>query len=372
MSFTNIDDPSAHFQVATWTGDGSTSDRNITNDGNSDLAPDFIWGACRTDVQHKHLTDSSRGFSTGNKELISSGSNQEGDTGAVNTGAYGWLGPSITDGFESSYGSVNNGYWNVNARTYVAWQWKAAGGTTVSNSEGSITSTVQANTTAGFSIITYTGTGGGETFGHGLGVAPDMWIIKRRDGTGSWAVGFNDANILGGTSKYLILQGASSVSTYSNFWGTSPASSTVMRIAGDATIGGSSNTYVAYAFAQKQGYSAFGSYIGSGARSSAPFIYTGFKPRFLISKNVTGSGSWSMWDTKRNPVNGDTDYLIANGTDAESGSGFGLNDPFYFYSNGFGVMNADGWSNAVNQTYIYIAFAENPFVTSTGIPTTAF
>ncbi len=362
-AFTTIDDPSVYFQIATWTGNTSAP-RSITNDGNSDMQPDWVWGKNRTTAGTDHeIYDSNRGTGV-NFNLKSSSSGAEG----VGT-TYGQLTSFDTDGFTVNAGGTNDDFWNENGSEFVAWQWKAGGGTTASNSDGSITSTVQANTTAGFSIITYTGTGGNETFGHGLGVAPDMWIIKRRNGTGSWAVGFNDSDVLGGTSKYLILQSDAAVSTYLNFFGTSAASSTVMRIAGDATIGGSSNTYVAYAFAQKQGFSKFGAYEGTGQRDGV-FVYLGFQPAFVMIKNIDGSGRWTMFDNKRTIANGDFEYLVADDDHAESDTGLGFTDPIDFLSNGFKQKNSDAFTNG-SSTYMYWAWAEHPFVTSTGIPTTA-
>tara|TARA_R100001163_G_scaffold60394_1_gene49675 strand:+ start:2329 stop:3384 length:1056 start_codon:yes stop_codon:yes gene_type:complete len=350
MSFTNIDDPSAYFHTQLYTGTGSS--HSVTNDANAgDFKPDWVWLKERSSTGGNKIYDSTRGV----QEAI-----QTQSSGAETTTAQG-LTAFNTDGF--TVGS--DGGHNQSSATYVAWQWKANGGSTTSQTGANIDSVTQANTTAGFSIVTYTGnTGTGQSVKHGLGTTPHWILIKRRDGTGDWFVYHKDV----GNTKYLKLNSAGTETTSSEFGNYGP-DATSFFVSGNTCV--NTATYVAYAFAEKQGYSAFGSYIGSGARSSAPFIYTGFKPRFLISKNVTGSGSWSIWDTKRNPINGDTDYVIANGSDAESNSGFGLNDPFYFYSNGFGVMNADGWSNAVNQTYIYMAFAENPFVTSTGIPTTA-
>ena len=367
MSYTTIDDPSAHFQTLTYTGNASYP-RNLTNDGNSDLKPDFIWLKNRGYNGTDHvLTNSSVGFDAPNSPSAGGqmASNSSGGENVPNA-TYGYISAHLTDGFTAQTGGTNGDTVNWNTYEFVAWQWKAAGGTTASNSDGSITSTVQANTTAGFSIITYTGTGGAETFGHGLGVAPDMWIIKRRNGTGSWAVGFNDSNILGGTSKYLILQGSGATSTYSNFWGTSPASSTVMRIAGDATIGGSSNTYVAYAWAQKQGYSKFGTYTGNG-NANGTFVYTGFKPACVITKETSGSGgNWRIFDNKRAGYNDDNYRLTPNENSAESTS-----THLDLYSNGFKFRNTGTSYNGSGDSYIYMAWAENPFVTSTGIPTTA-
>jgi len=354
MAYTTIDDPSAFFQVATYSGanTGSGSSMTVTNDGNSDLQPDLVWFKRRNASSDNTFVDSTRGV---NKFLYSGTYGTSAEETQVGVGSFDSDGVTLT-GYQT--------YINVSGSTYAAWQWKAGGGTTASNTDGSITSTVQTNTTAGFSIITYTGTGGGETFGHGLGVAPDMWIIKRRDGTGSWAVGFNDANILGGTSKYLILQGTSTTSTYSNFWGSSPASSTVMRIAGDSTIGGSSQTYVAYAFAEKQGYSRFGKYAGN-ENANGPFVYLGFKPAFIMIKNATVISNWRLFDNKRIGYNVANYKLLPNSASQET-----TDVQIDMLSNGFKIRTSDSEINS-GATHIYMAFAENPFVTSTGIPTTA-
>jgi len=351
MAYTNIDDPSAYFQTALYTG---SNNQSITNDGNSDLQPDFVWIKRRSDADHHSLTNSSLGV---NKQLLSSSSNgEQSRTDQIQS--------FNTDGF--TLGTDGAGYTNVPGNTYVAWQWKANGGTTSSNTDGSINTTVQSNSTAGFNIITYTGTGGSETLGHNLGVAPDMWIIKRRSGTGSWAVGFNDSSILGGTSNYLILQSTGATSTYNNFWGSSPANSNVMRIAGDSTIGGSGSTYVAYAFAEKQGYSKFGKYVGN-SNDNGTFVYLGFKPRWLMIKSTQAGMSWDIIDTARSTSNVMDDYLTANTTDPEGTSSTKNID---FLSNGFKCRD-DNNINFSDHTYIYMAFAENPFTTSTGIPTTA-
>jgi len=376
MAYTNIDDPSAYFQAKTWTGDGATSTRTITNGANSQLAPDLIWGACRSNVQHKWIQDSSRGFSTGNKELVTNNSQVEGDTGAVNSGAYGWLGPSVTDGFKTSKGSVNSGYWNVNARTYVAWQWKANGGTTASNTDGDITSTVQVNQDAGFSIVTYTGNGStsDQTIGHGLGVRANAVIVKNRDAAVNWVVyvdgltanhslELNTADGESDSTQGRVLSNAGSRGTSTIFSIRSGSGSVVQTNT-------SGEDYVAYCFAEKQGYSKFSSYVGNGVNNNGPFVYLGFKPAFIMIKSTTSSGAHYMWDTKRSPFNGMDDYINAAEADAEGTNGILTIDAL---SNGFKVMNT-GANNGTNQSgtkYVYYAFAENPFVTSTGAPTTA-
>ena len=347
MAYTNIDDPSAYFQVKTYTGTSNIHD--VTLDGNSDMQPDLVWFKNR-DVGYVHqLYDSSRGVT---KALYSNGTNAE---ATISNG----LTRFDPDGFRVTSAAA------INENSIVCWNWRANAGSTSSNTDGTVTTTTQVNSDAGFSIITYTGTGGGETLGHGLGVAPDMWIVKRRSSTGSWAVGFNDSSFLGGTSNYLILQSSGATSTYNNFWGSSPANSNVMRIAGDATIGGSGSTYVAYAFAAKQGYSKFGKYVGNGNTNGA-FVYTGFKPAFVMTKNTSATDSWLIMDEKRSPSNVANKYLLANSDGAE-GTSF---DMFDFVSNGFKCRRATS-QNANGNKFIYMAFAENPFTTSTGVPTTA-
>ena len=347
MAYTNIDDPSAHFYSYAFSKSSGTG--SATFDGNSDLQPDFLWVKSRSNADGHELWDSTRGV---NSTLFSHASEAQ-DTSANRIASF------DTDGF--TWGSAGN----LNAAgTFVSWAWKANGGTTSSNTDGTVTTTTQVNSDAGFSIITYTGTGGGETLGHGLGVAPDMWIVKRRSSTGSWAVGFNDPSILGGTSNYLILQSSGATSTYNNFWGSSPANSNIMRISGDATIGGSGSTYVAYAFAAKQGYSKFGKYVGNGS-TDGPFVYTGFKPALIITKNADGTDSWNLLDNKRSPYNAADKYLQADNANAEGTYTF-----YDILSNGFKIRNT-GNANVSGNDIIYMAFAENPFTTSTGVPTTA-
>ena len=346
MAYTTIDDPTIYFNTVLYTGNATA--RSITGVG---FQPDWLWIKPRSASDNHVVFDSSRGE---DRQLKTNGTDAEDTHSPARV-------TIESDGFDLD---TTDGNYNGNGTTYVAWQWKANGGTTSTNTDGSINTTVQSNSTAGFNIITYTGTGGGETLGHNLGVAPDMWIIKRRDGTGSWAVGFNDASILGGTSNYLILQGTSTTSTYNNFWGSSPANSNVMRIAGDSTIGGSSQTYVAYVFAEKQGYSRIGKYRGS-ENANGPFVYLGFKPAFIMIKNATVVSNWRIFDNKRIGYNVANYALLPNSLSAES-----TDVQIDMLSNGFKIRTTDSEINS-GVTHIYMAFAENPFVTSTEIPTTA-
>ena len=346
MAYTNIDDPSVHFQTALYTGNGGTL--AVTNDGNSDLQPDWVWTKKRSDTSHHALVDSSRGAT---KQIYSNLTAAEETVSGVTA--------FNTDGF--TLGS--NGTANGNGGTFVGWQWKANGGTTASNTDGTITTTTQVNSDAGFSIVTWAG-GGTGSLGHGLGEVPDMWIVKNRDYAVSWAVGFSDSSILGGTSNYLSLNTTGAIATYNNIWGSSPVNSSVITMAGDRSVNISGDDYVAYFFKAKQGYSKFGSYVGNGNANGA-FVYTGFKPAFVMTKNTSATDSWVIMDEKRSPSNVANKYLLANTNGAE-GTNF---DMFDFVSNGFKCRRAT--SQNANGTFIYMAFAENPFTTSTGVPTTA-
>jgi len=344
MAYTNIDDPSAFFQTAIWSGDGST--QTITNDGNSDLQPDWIWIKQRTSTQWHTVTDTSRGLT---KYQYTNSNTTEGTVTNIVTA-------SNTDGF--SLGSDQRG--NASSQTYVGWQWKCNGGTTSSNTDGDITSTVQVNQDAGFSIIQYTGSGTtNDTIGHGLGVTPNLVIFKRRDvGNGNW-----DVQIDGTSRNTLNLTEASATNVLSSFSSTTVGLST----GGDAQKNVSGSKYTAYAFAEKQGYSKFGKYEGTGD-ANGPFIYTGFKPAFIMVKTTALTDEWNMFDNKRSGFNVHNDALYASAAYAEdAGSVSGFMD---IVSNGFKLRRAANSPNR-DTSYIYMAFAEHPFVTSTGVPTTA-
>ena len=367
MAYTTIDDPSAHFQALVFTGTGgdagASQPTTHTNTGNSDLQPDFIWFKDKGATYQHYLVDSSRGRAKG---LHSDDNSTETTTGSTSYDLVSFDSDGFKVGLPSEGNSTNGG-----TTSKVAWQWKASGGTTASNTDGTITSTVQANTTAGFSIITYTGTGSAGTIGHGLGVTPDIIIFKRRDGTNNWDFQFKGEARL--TLNLLDAQATNVLCTFT---------STTTDLGSTATAEKNANTgtYVAYAFAEKQGYSKFGKYVGN-SNADGPFIYLGFKPAFVMIKRTdqgTTYSSWAMFDNKRlgyNPTGG-PQSLYANRDYAEGKRGQGSDNSqevrIDMLSNGFKVK--DGGSDEINDaadTYIYMAFAESPFVTSTGIPTTA-
>jgi hypothetical protein len=355
MAYTNIDDPSTHFQTALYTG--NASNLTVTNDGNSDLKPDYVWTKCRSGASHHTNVDSSRGAG---KQIYPNLEYQEETVSGVSA--------FLTDGF--TVGS--NGTANSNGATYVAWQWKANGGTTASNTDGTITSTVQANQDAGFSIVTYAGTGVyNKTVGHGLGIAPAVVILKNRT-TGEasyddWWVYHKDTSNPVNRGLRLNENGAEQSTTV--LWSVVP-SSTIFGVGGSVDAprytNGASQNYVAYCFAEKQGYSKFGKYVGNG-NANGPFVYTGFKPAFLMMKRIDSTGNWVMFDNKRDTHNVTKHRLFPNLTNADNTT----RNYIDLLSNGFKMRDTDVDHNASGATIIYMAFAENPFVTSTGVPTTA-
>ena len=244
MAYTTIDDPSQHFNTILYTGNNAAN-RSITGAG---FRPDWGWLKQRNGTGYHELYDSTRGVT---KALHSNAIDAEVTTSALDS--------FDSDGITVSYDSSNSGS-NGNGKTAVWWLWKANGGTTSSNTDGSITSTVQANTTAGFSIVTYTGTGSNATVGHGLGKAPNLVIVKLRSGVGSWAV-YSRAV---GATKVAYLENTSGffVSGGNSFWNDTNPTSSVFTVGNEATVNTSSGTHVAYCFAEIQGYSKFGSYTG--------------------------------------------------------------------------------------------------------------
>jgi hypothetical protein len=339
-----------YMNVVTWTGNGTSSGRSITGVG---FQPDFVWGKARSVGYGHGLYDAVRG--TG-KLLVSNNTNQE----ATNF-LYGYLSSFDSDGFSTTPGSSSNENWNQTNDTYVAWNWKANGSGST-NTAGSIISTVSANTTAGFSIVTYTGNGTiGATIGHGLGVVPSMLIVKQRTGgTEAWQVYHS---VLGAT-KYVELNTTGAAGTNINRWNNTAPTSTVFTVYNDTINNGNTNTYVAYCFAQVAGYSAFGSYTGNGS-SDGPFIYTGFRPKYLLIFNITtGTGEWLIQDSVRDPYNYVQYKLAANRAVVENDAtyiGTSTQNTFDFLSNGFKARTSNGNSNGSSNTYIYMAFAESPF-----------
>jgi len=362
--YTTINDPSVYFQNTLYTGNGSTA-HDITNTGNANLQPDLIWIKNRSSNSNPIIQDTSRGI---NVQSFTDGNASE------NTNAsWGHVNSVATDGFQVDAGSpTSEANANKNSDNYVAWQWKANGGTTSSNSDGSVTSTVQANTTAGFSVVLYTATGSGDiTVGHGLGAVPEMILTKTRSVSYDWRV-YASANEVGGAGKSLQLDGTGAQSTNNSYPSPAPTSTvmTMGRGGDDNNNYANGETIVSYCFRSIPGYSKIGSFFGNGS-TDGPFIYTGFKPAFGIFKRTNTTGNWYMMTGKigddgqdGNPLE---DRLLANAADAEGDMGGGYD----FVSNGIKVRHSGGEINGNGDTFVYMAFAENPFVTSDSVPTTA-
>jgi len=360
MAYTTIKKPSDYFNTILYTGNGATSTagtlaRTITGVG---FQPDFTWLKERTAVaggyQTHGLHDAVRGAT---KWLGSNSTNAEDDvaTGFSNGG----LGSFTSDGFgiySGTSGGTNN--YNVNTGNYVSWNWLGANGT-ASNTDGSITSTVSANTTSGFSIVSYTGNGSdGATIGHGLGTTPSMVIVKRRDAAQNWTVAHSGINI---ASQSLALNLTTNATTFGDGWIDAWDSTTFTANQGTTSIvnvNANTGTYIAYCFAEKKGFSKFGSYTGNGS-TDGTFVYTGFKPAFVIIKRTDTAENWTLFDNKRD-VDNVAEHLIRPDTSAaeEIISSYRLD----LLSNGFKLKTTDGKMNASGGSYIYMAFAEEPLV----------
>lgn len=337
-----IADPSAHFQATIYTGDGSSS-HEINQTGNSVFEPSMVWIKSRSAATLHAVQDQVRG----NFVFYPNLTNAEGSTGG------GWVKSFDSDGFTTDV----NVQINDSGQTFVAWQWKANGSGS-SNTDGSINTTATSvNTTAGFSISTYTGTGSNATVGHGLGIAPKMVIVKRRDSTSSWRVyhaGLTSA------AYVLNMESTGGQGVVATVWNSTAPTSTVFSIGTNAEVNTSGGTYVAYCFAEVEGFSKFGSYTGNGS-TEGPFIYTGFKPAFVMTKRTNGASDWKMWDNERRTYNTNDLTLAANTSGVESSGVAQYND---LVSNGFKIRGNDTETNGSGSTYIYMAFG-SPFKTAT-------
>ena len=356
MAYTTIADPSAHFQAKIYTGNGTNS-TSYTFDGNSDLQPDLLWFKSRSASGHHQVIDSTRGVNTwlGSNDNSAQGTNpSEGYLASLNSD--GW---TSADGSSGTHPNRNN---NQNTVTYVAWGWKANGGTRTTNTESGNNPAggYQANTTAGFSIVDYTGTGGAGTMAHGLGVVPQMIIVKERDNTQSWYIYHHT---LGNNSELYLNTNEASASPAK--WNSTTPTSSVFSLAANDSVNQDATGYIAYCFAPIQGYSKFGTYEGNG-NADGPYIYTGFKPAFVIIKEADNANDWDLRDNARDPFGPVDTWLRPNSSDADGDS-----DAWDFLSNGFKIRQASNRTNRSGGTLIYAAFAEQPFVSSEGIPCTA-
>ena len=335
-----IADPSKYFQSTLYTGNGST--QSINQSGNSTFQPDWVWIKNR-DAADSHIwTDAVRGAT---KIMESNDADAE-----------------VTDddtltGFESDgFALGDDDKVNTNTENYVAWQWKANGAGS-SNEDGTINTTATSvNTTTGVSISTYTGTGSNATVGHGLGVVPKMVIAKRRNSSESWRVWHN---ALTDGSYFLNLENTDGQASVAAIWNSTAPTSSVVSVGTNASVNGSSDTHVMYAFADIEGFSKFGTYTGNNSTDGA-FVYTGFKPAFLMFKVISTTDSWQVYDTARQDFNVFGRSLTPNADAVESSFSARVD----LLSNGFKARSTNTAING-SQTYIYMAYAETPFKTAT-------
>jgi len=345
MAYSSITKPTDYFNTVLYNGTGSSN--SVTGVG---FQPDWVWLKHRNGANNHCAYDAIRGVQ---KTLHPDLTNAE-STDANNLTAFG------TDGFTVGSGTNVNG----SSGTYVSWNWLGANGTT-SNSDGSITSTVSANTTAGFSIVSFTGNAtAGATIGHGLGVTPKWVIVKNRSNAQNWFIYHEEI----GATKVIYLDLTNAQQTLTQGWNDTAPTSSVVSLGTEAGTNQSGANMIAYCFAEKKGYSKFGSYIGNQS-TAGPFVFTGFRPAFVMVKRTDSTSDWLMCDNKRPGFNPIDDKLFANTNQAE--------DPyeaFDFVSNGFKVTSAGTGHNASGANMIYMAFAENPFVgndSGTAVPVTA-
>ena len=333
MAYTTIKKPSDYFNTVTWTGDG-VNGRTITTGHDTN----FIWGKERSNANSNWLIDIIRGAG---QRLRSDTTNAQDSLGSY---------PSfVTNGFTVPSTLSLNG----SGRTFVGWSWLADNTSGSSNTDGSITSTVSANTTSGFSIVSYTGTGATATVGHGLGTPPAMIIVKNRDTASEWRIYHSSRG-----AQYGLKFTTDAEQNIAGFWNDTEPTSSVFTIGDHSTVNTNTDDYIAYCFAEKKGFSKFGSYTGNGS-TDGTFAYTGFKPAFVLLKNADdGTRSWYIFDNKRNTFNATNSWLAPNLSNAEGTVTSGVD----FLSNGFKVRESTTAFNGSGNTFIYMAFAEEPLV----------
>ena len=351
MAYTTIKKPSDYFNTKIHNGTG------VAKTLAYDFEVDMFWTKMRNQGYPHMIFDAVRGNLT-RLETASTGAQSV----AGNTVSFG-NSSGISLGSDSGNYGTNKQYLDDGTTTaqYVGWGWKA-NGAGVTNTDGSITSTVSTNTTSGFSIVKYSGIATNATVGHGLGVAPKMIIVKNLGAAESWFVYHADL-----TSAAYTINLDTSGAQFSNAstWNSTAPSSSVFSIGTDAGTNGSSVNFIAYCFAEKQGYSKFGSYTGNGS-TDGTFAYTGFKPAWLMVKRTDSANSWIIMDNKRTTFNPMGEELKAEDTSVGS-----VATRWDQLSNGFKLRNAGAAVNASSGSYIYMTFAENPFTSSTGTPVTA-
>ena len=350
MAYTTIDNPELYFQTKLYAGDGSTTQAQ-TFDGSEDMQPDLVWIKSRSNAEAHSITDVTRGVT----KWLESDSTAAEQTNVNTMKAFG------TDGFSVGLaGSVG-----TTGQTYAAWCWNTQGGAGSSNEAGTINSTTTSvGQTQGISISTYTGTNTAATIGHGLGAVPKMVIVKRTNGAAGWYMHHQN---LTSANYHIVINTTAVQGTGTGQWNDTLPTSTVFSVGTGSDTNGSTDTYVAYCFAPKQGFSSIGSWTGN-ATTDGPFVYTGFRPAFVLTKPINYASAWVISDNKRpgyNNASASNLSLQPNTTGAEI-----TEARMDLLSNGFKLRTTAAEVNAA-YNYLYIAFAEAPFVNSNGVPCNA-
>ena len=326
MAYTTIDDPTIYFNTKLYTGNGSN--RTITGVG---FQPDWVWVKNRTVARPHRLADSVRG----DAKILVSNDNIAEYTDTTQISGF------DSDGFDVGTGTAVN----ESSQSFVSWNWLKSA-------------------TAGFDIVSYTGNSSVRTISHNCGAIPKMMIVKKRSDSDNWSVYHQGT----GAGNYLILNTTSASGASSTMWNNTTPTASVFSLGNKGEVNANGQTFIAYLFADIQGYSKFGSYTGNG-NADGTFVYTGQKSAFIMIKAASRTGTWNMYDVKRSTFNNIDDFITANTSDAETTGNTYQN--IDILSNGFKCRGTGTGTNESGSTYIYMAFAENPFVTSTGIPTTA-
>jgi len=343
-AYTAIDDPEAYFQTKTYTGN-NTDGLAITFDGDTDMSPNLIWFKVRSHAHSSCIADTVRGISDGGTKVIHSDLTNAETTCNASTG----LKTADSDGFTLGAETSTSGSINGSSKTYVAWCWKETAD-------------------AGFDIVSYTGDGSqGRDLSHSLSAVPAVMLIKNREGTTDWRV-YHHKNTAAPATDYLELNTTDATADDDSTWNDTDPTSSVFTVKSSTSVNGSDTDYIAYLFTEKQGFSKFGTYEGRN-NANGTFVYTGFSVAFVMVKNIDASGpKWVIQDTKRSPSGGGNPAearLHPNDTTAEE-----ADSDIDLLSNGFKIRSTGSYTNDA-ETYIYIAFAEAPFVNSNGVPCNA-
>ena len=335
MAYTTIDDPESYFQTVLYTGN-FTDNTAITLPGTNNMQPDLVWLKERDEAEGHRWHDAARGAT---KYIQSSSSNAE----ATNADT---LKSFDSDGFTLG---ANNEH-NQDSMPYVAWCWKESA-------------------TSGFDIVTWTGNETARTISHSLSAVPNVIFVKCRNVAHGWVV-YHSANTSAPETDLLVLNGNDATTDNNTYWNDTAPTSSVFTVGTQTEVNQDTKTFVGYLFSEKQGFSKFGSYTGNG-NADGPFIYTGFRPAFIITKKTDATNSWNILDSTRDTANPLDNLLWANVTDEEDGYSSTATARYDFLSNGFKCVTDGSAFNTSGSTYIYMAFAEAPLVNSKGVPCNA-